>query len=156
MGNKWVFLIKQNPDDSIARYKAHLVAKCFHQQSGIDFHETFSLVINLITIRTVLSIAFNRKWGIRQLYVNNAFLNGHLTEKVYMVQPQGCETSIICIMFVIYTRQFMSSNKLRDLGTKHSAPSYLGSAFSDLVQTRLSLFTPAIMCTSISWFMLTI
>ena len=81
--------MKQNPDSSIAWYNAHLVAEGFHQQLGIDFHETFSLVINLITIRTMLSIALNRKWGIRQLDVNNAFLNGHLMEEVYMAQPQG-------------------------------------------------------------------
>ena len=69
VGNKWVFRIKQNLNDSIARY---IVAKGFHQQSNIDFHETFNPVINLITVHTVLSIALNCKWGICQLDVNNA------------------------------------------------------------------------------------
>ena len=86
VGNKWVFRIKQNPDVSIALYKPCLVAKDFHQQSGIDFHKTFSPVINPITVRTMLSLALNQKWGIFQLDVNNAFLNGHLTEEVYKVQ----------------------------------------------------------------------
>ena len=86
VGNKWVFHIKQNPDGIIASYKALLVAKGFHQQPGIDFHKTFNLEINHIIIRTVLSILLNRKWGIPQLDVNNVFLNGHLTEEVYMVQ----------------------------------------------------------------------
>ena len=84
MGNKWVFLIKQNPNGSIARYKARLVAKGFHQQPSIDFHETFCPMVNPITIRTVLNIALNRQWGICQLDVNNVFLNGHLMEEVYM------------------------------------------------------------------------
>ena len=84
MGNKWVFHIKRNLDDSIARYKALLVAKGIYQQLGIDFHETFSLVINPITIRIVLSLALNRKWEIHQLDVNNAFMNMHLKEEVYM------------------------------------------------------------------------
>ena len=84
MGNKWMFCIKQNPDDSIARYKACPVDNGFHQQLGIDFHKTFSLVINLIIVRTVLSLALNRKWQIHELDVNNVFLNGHLTEEVYM------------------------------------------------------------------------
>ena len=87
MGNKWVFRIKQNSDGSIAQYKTHLVAKGFHQQSDIDFHETFSPVINPITARNVLSNALNLKWGIRQLDVNNVFLNGHFKDEVYMAQP---------------------------------------------------------------------
>ena len=82
VGNKWVFCIKQNLDNSIARYKVHLVAKGFHQQASIDFHETFNPVINPITINTVLIIALNRNWGIHQLDVNNGFLNGYLTEDV--------------------------------------------------------------------------
>ena len=89
MGNKWVFRIKQHPDGSIARYKARLVSRGFHQQLGINFHETFSPMINPITFRIVLSIALNHKWGILQLDVNNVFLNGHLIEEVYIGQPQG-------------------------------------------------------------------
>ena len=89
MGNKLVFLIKKNPNGSIAQYKARLVAKGFHQQLDIDFHKTFSPVINPIIVHIVLSIALNRKWGLRQLYVNNVFLKRHLTKEVYMAQSQG-------------------------------------------------------------------
>ena len=85
--NKWVLRVKQNPDGSIARYKAHIVVKGFQQRPSIDFHETFNPLINLITIRIMLSIALNHKWGLRLLDVNNVFLNGHFTEEVYMAQP---------------------------------------------------------------------
>ena len=37
VGNKWVFRIKQNLDGFIALYKARLIAKGFHQQSGLTF-----------------------------------------------------------------------------------------------------------------------
>ena len=83
------FASKKNIDGSITRYIAQLVAKGFHQQPSIDFHKTFSPVINHISIRTVLSITLHRQWGLCQLDVNNAFLNGHLTEEVFMAQPQG-------------------------------------------------------------------
>ena len=57
MGCKWVFKLKRNNDGSISRYKAKLVAKGFRQQFGVDFDETFSLVIKPPTVRIILSLA---------------------------------------------------------------------------------------------------
>jgi hypothetical protein len=63
------------------------VAKGFHQQHGIDYHETFSPIIKPATIRTILSLATSRNWPLRQLDINNAFLHGTLDGDVYMQQP---------------------------------------------------------------------
>jgi hypothetical protein len=99
IGCKWVFRIKENADGSINKYKARLVAKGFHQKHGFDFHETFSPVIKPVTIRLILTLAVTNKWPIKQLDINNAFLNGLLDEEVYMEQPAGfvsSDSSLVC------------------------------------------------------------
>uniref|UniRef100_A0A2N9IR27 Reverse transcriptase Ty1/copia-type domain-containing protein n=1 Tax=Fagus sylvatica TaxID=28930 RepID=A0A2N9IR27_FAGSY len=89
IGCKWVFRVKRHADGSIERFKAQLVAKGFHQQPGIDYGETYSLVIKPTTVRAILSIAISVGWSIRQIDIQNAFLHGHLSKDVFMAQPPG-------------------------------------------------------------------
>ncbi|GJU76881.1 retrovirus-related pol polyprotein from transposon RE1 [Tanacetum coccineum] len=59
VGSKWVFRTKFLADDTIDKFKARLVAQGFAQ------------------------------WPLHQLDVKNAFLNGNLSDIVYMEQPPG-------------------------------------------------------------------
>ena len=94
MGCRWVFKLKKNPNGLGNRYKAHLIAKGYLQTLGFDFTETFSLVVKATSLRIILTIVLARGWQLRQLRqlnVNNAFLNGSLQEEVYMDQPPRFE-----------------------------------------------------------------
>jgi Reverse transcriptase (RNA-dependent DNA polymerase) len=89
IGCKWVYKTKRDPDGSVERYKARLVVKGYNQEAGIDYVDTYNPVIRATTIRAILSLVVSSNWPIKQLDISNAFLNGDLTEQVYMHQPQG-------------------------------------------------------------------
>ncbi|CAL8123074.1 unnamed protein product [Prunus armeniaca] len=88
IGVKWVYKTKFNPDGSIQKHKARLVAKSYSQQPGIDYNETFAPVARLDTIRALVALVAQTKWRIYQLDVKSAFLNGELKEEIYVEQPQ--------------------------------------------------------------------
>lgn len=89
VGCRWVFKIKHNSNGFVQRYKVRLVAKGFQQTPKVDYFEIFSLVVKYTTIKVNLSVVVNRNWDIRQIDVNNAFLNGDFIETVFMNQLEG-------------------------------------------------------------------
>lgn len=54
INSKWVFKVKQNPDGSIERLKACLIANGIRQVERADYNTTFSLVVKPVSIRLVL------------------------------------------------------------------------------------------------------
>ena len=89
IGCKWIFKKKTNMEGNVISYKVKLMAKGYHQKQGVDYDENFSLVAMLKSIRILLAIAAHYDYDIWKMDVKTSFLNGNLTEEVYMTQPEG-------------------------------------------------------------------
>ena len=86
IGTKWVFRNKLNEQGEVIRKKARLVAQGYSQQEGIDYTETFSLVVRLEAIRLLLSYAVNHDIILYQMDVKSAFLNGVIEEEAFVMK----------------------------------------------------------------------
>nr|GEY93427.1 putative reverse transcriptase, RNA-dependent DNA polymerase, Gag-polypeptide of LTR copia-type [Tanacetum cinerariifolium] len=87
IGYNWGFKIKYKLDGEIKRYKTRLVAKHFNQREGIDFDETFSYVVKIVTVMCLINLVVQNGWTFYQMDVNNAFLYGDLNETMYISLP---------------------------------------------------------------------
>lgn len=100
IANKWVYSLKDGAkgQTAISRQKARLVARGDRQIYGVDYDETYAPVIKLVSLRIMLTIAAFRDLDLKHWDVVAAFVNGKLSEPVYMRQPAGFEdgTSKVC------------------------------------------------------------
>jgi hypothetical protein len=77
--NKWLFVKKTNNlgQIEIKKYKARLVIKGCSQRPGFDFNETYSLVVRMETIQSILAM-------VPQMDIKGAYLNSILKDDVYI------------------------------------------------------------------------
>ena len=94
VGCKWIYKIKTHSDGFVERYKARLVAKGFTQEYEIDYEETFAPVTRISSVRALLAVVATSKWKLFQMDVKNAFLNGNLSEEIYMQPPPGLSAEL--------------------------------------------------------------
>jgi hypothetical protein len=86
---KWVFKVKKGPKGEINTLKARLVACDFEQKVGIDYKETFCLILKWSTFKTLIVLATSNDWKLYHLDVKTTFKNNDLNEEVFMYQPKA-------------------------------------------------------------------
>jgi len=91
IGSRWIYKLKLDSTGQVDRYKARLVAQGFSQRPGVDFEETYAPVVDMTTLRALLSYATHHNWFIEVDDVETAYLNGRLEEEIYLRQPKGFE-----------------------------------------------------------------
>ena len=97
MTSKFVDKLKTDDQGRISRWKSRLVARGFLSREGIehDADELFSPVLSYDSFRTILAVAADRGWRVRQLDISNAYLQGKLVDsqgrprEIYMEDPLG-------------------------------------------------------------------
>ncbi|KAG8489845.1 hypothetical protein CXB51_017911 [Gossypium anomalum] len=78
-------------DEALASKEWALTAQQEYEARYEGRLDTFSSVVKPTNIRVVLALAVQFGWQLRQVDINNTFLNGDLSEEIYMLQPPGFE-----------------------------------------------------------------
>jgi hypothetical protein len=83
---KWVWKNKEGENGEVVRNKSRLVAQGYSHKEGIDYEETFALVVRLEAIRTLLAFFVAKGFKLFQMDVKSVFLNWFLEEEIYVKQ----------------------------------------------------------------------
>nr|GEU53005.1 retrovirus-related Pol polyprotein from transposon TNT 1-94 [Tanacetum cinerariifolium] len=78
---KWIYKVNLDELGGILKNKAHLVARGYRQEEGIDFEDSFASVARLEAIRIFLAFFVHKNMVVYQINVKTMFLNGNLREE---------------------------------------------------------------------------
>ncbi|KAJ8523263.1 hypothetical protein ON010_g17600 [Phytophthora cinnamomi] len=84
--SRWVVSLKRDEHGNVIRYKSRLVIHGFKQHYGLEYWDTYSPVVWLITILLLLVIALILLLDARHIDFDTAFLNSWMRD-IYMEQP---------------------------------------------------------------------
>lgn len=72
------------------RYKARLFAKHYSQQEHLHYHDTFSHVTKMGTMRCIIALVVSKYWNSSfQIDVYNVLIQGYIDEELYMDMPKS-------------------------------------------------------------------
>ena len=84
---KWHFALKRNSKGEIIRHKARYVARGFKQKRGVDYDQTYSPTVKMVTLR--VSSAVQNEMKLKQLDIKTTYLNAGIEEEIFVDQPPG-------------------------------------------------------------------
>ena len=87
---KWVRNWKTDDRGNVIKSKSRIVARGFGQIHNVDVSETFAPTPLAASVKIAVAVANEKGWLLRHLDVNQAFIQAHLDEAVYMRLPAGC------------------------------------------------------------------
>ena len=102
VGGRWVYTVKENPNDPNKTYKARYVAKGYSQVKGVDYEDTFAPTANFTSIRILMQLAAQYDLILHQMDVKTAYLNAPIDCEIFMEQPEGFEVHSSCNEVLVY------------------------------------------------------
>ncbi|SGY95913.1 BQ5605_C036g11527 [Microbotryum silenes-dioicae] len=93
LGTKWVYTYKEDVSDVIIGWKARLVVQGFGQRKDINYFDIFAPVSSISTILFMVAVSSALGLHLEQFDYELAFLNGIMTEDVYIKTAQGWPTT---------------------------------------------------------------
>ena len=85
-----MFAWKVDKDGNIVKPKTRLVARGLSQVHTVDFLETYAPTPAASSFKLLVAIAVKNNWELRQLDVQQAFIQVDLDFNVFMKLPDGC------------------------------------------------------------------
>jgi hypothetical protein len=107
IGVNCIFKVMCDEHGEIVKHKARRVAKGYVQKQGIDFEELFAFVARMESVRVMIFLAIIYNWIVHHMYVKFTFLNGDLSEDIYVYQPlsfiqRGFEGNVLNLHKALY------------------------------------------------------
>ena len=93
LGLKWVFKTKYTADNKIERLKGRLVVQGYAQTEGLDYLETFTPVVNMVSNPAIYSKVAKYDLELVGADVAGAYLYANVEPgiEIYVRQPKGFE-----------------------------------------------------------------
>jgi hypothetical protein len=109
-------------DGTLDRYKACWVLRGFTQRPGVNYHETFSLVVKLVTVHMVIATAVSRDRPIQQLDVKMPSSTTLSPRQSSTASPRASPTLLTLTWYVTCASPCTGSSRHPGLGTVSLLP----------------------------------